>query len=169
MTRSRLEKAVRLVAVEGELVEMWQDVVLPVDADHLVEQSLEFSRRKRSAKASDTARDDQSRRCQCFSFITVFRVGSIRHYICETKAISRSAARIVPRLRKIRFRILLSAHTRGSTRSDRARIAPASWSSDASGDRRGTRPDPSLRSAKARTSGDPSSNLYKSFCPCLGT
>ena len=54
---SALEKGVRLV-LEGEGIEMRKYVVLPVDADHLVEETLELARRERGAEASNTARDD---------------------------------------------------------------------------------------------------------------
>jgi hypothetical protein len=54
---SGLEKVLGLVVVQGEGVEVRKYVVLPVNADHFVEQALELSRRERSAEASDTARD----------------------------------------------------------------------------------------------------------------
>jgi hypothetical protein len=53
----RFEGGIRLVTVRGERVEVRKYVVLPVDADHFVEQALEFRWRKRGAEASDTARD----------------------------------------------------------------------------------------------------------------
>ncbi len=40
---SGLEKGVLLVVVQREGIEVWKYVVLPVNADHLIEQSLEFS------------------------------------------------------------------------------------------------------------------------------
>ena len=54
---SALEEALGLVVVQGKWVEVRKYVVLPVNADHLVEQALELSRGQRSAEASDTTRD----------------------------------------------------------------------------------------------------------------
>lgn len=81
-----------------------ENVVLPVDVDHFIEQHIELLRRERRAEASYAVSYVGARRCDDFCFIRALRIGSASHYLTEKKQSGPTPAKIGPRDKETPFR-----------------------------------------------------------------